>query len=477
MPITPNVSSERVVLADIYQRGSDAFIDVCDVVSESSFTVDSNRFFFRCAKAALELDPATKFDLLTVKSTAASINLSSHFDASIEERYLGALANTVVHPGAGKRHAVVVRELVKCADSLGGVAGNEPLRDILGLAEGPIFELTSKLERDGGNGVVRMGAGGLAYVRDLMDHPRKAMGIATGLQHYDDAIGGGLRENALDFIVARQKTGKTLLADNVAIFVARQKIHVLNVDTEMTQFEHLIRIYGNMAQLDLDAIEKGDYAQDAERRRRLEAAAVELDSLPYDYLPAGGMEFEDVLAAMRRWVVRTVGLTPEGKANPCVIIYDWLKLGSSSSITRNVAEHQQLGFICSELKNFQTKYGSRCLCFGQMNRDGIDTEDTSVVRGSDRITDVCTSLTIFKEKGVDEMALEAGRKARYSHKLVVLASRFGPKLARDDYINIRTVYSQGRVEEGPLALSRASLEAGNGGEIVLKADPDESVPL
>ena len=47
------------------------------------------------------------------------------------------------------------------------------------------------------------------------------------------AIGGGLRRGTVNVIGARPKTGKTLLAQNMGMNIAKQGVPVLDLDTEM----------------------------------------------------------------------------------------------------------------------------------------------------------------------------------------------------------------------------------------------------
>jgi hypothetical protein len=239
-------------------------------------------------------------------------------------------------------------------------------------------------------------------------------------------------------------------------------VPVLNVDTEMTKEEHIHRVTARMAALEMRGVEQGKYANDATRRQRLEEEARRLADIPYDFLACMSMPFEDVLAHMRRWVMRTVGLGKDGKARPCVIIYDWLKLSSAGDLSRNLQEFQLLGFITSSLKNFMGRYGVACLCFAQLNRDGIDREDTSVIRGSDRILDFCTSFTLFKEKTDDEKAEEAGSAVRYTHKLIPLIARHGPAMKGGDYINVAADFEHGRLTEGPSRDGRGGRAAARG---------------
>ena len=59
---------------------------------------------------------------------------------------------------------------------------------------------------------------------------------------------------------------------------------------------------------------------------------------------------------MRRWISRVVGLNDKGKANDCVIIYDYLKLMDSAEIKGDMKEFQILGFMITALHNLSLKY-------------------------------------------------------------------------------------------------------------------------
>ncbi|NDB58628.1 hypothetical protein EB001_09295, partial [bacterium] len=129
-----------------------------------------------------------------------------------------------------------------------------------------------------------------------------------------------------------------------------------------------------------------------------------------------------------------VKLDDNGKTNECVIIYDYLKLMSSSSITNNIQEYQALGFQITSLHNLCVKLDIPCLSFVQLNRDGITKESTDAVSGSDRLIWLCTSFTIFKIKSPEELA-EDGPNAG-NRKLVPIVARHGAGLDDGDYINM-----------------------------------------
>ena len=143
--------------------------------------------------------------------------------------------------------------------------------------------------------------------------------------------------------------------------------------------------------------------------------------------------------------MQVVGKNEEGKTNDCLVIYDYLKLMSSSSINANIQEYQALGFQISELHNICVKLDIPCLSFVQLNREGETRESTDVVSGSDRIVWLCTSFTIFKHKTLEEMADDGVRNG--NRKLVPIVSRHGAGLDYGDYINISFDGSIGLIKE------------------------------
>lgn len=460
-------AAERAVLAAVFQGGSEVYDDVADILTSRSFTVDSNQVIWSCLEKACKDQTNATLDYPTFLSSARSLGVESVFEKASEVTHLRSIMHMPVRRENIRRMAAVVRklEIARLLDAqldlgkqhLANVKGDEPIDSILMGVEQPIFDLTSLLADSTDKGVELMGAGAEEYVQYLIDNPREMVGISTGMPRFDMAIGGGLRPGAMDVIASRPKTGKTMLADKFSMHIAsRLGIPVLNIDTEMSQHEHLHRILASMAGIPIRSIECGKMSPDEQERVR--AAARALRDYPYYYRCVAGDEFEDTLSQIRRWVLRNVGIGDNGKAKPCVVIYDYLKLTSSESISKgNLTEWQRMGFIATALKNFATRYQVPILTFAQLNRDGIDKEDTSAISQSDRIIWFCTSCSIYKWKTAEEKASEPHGSEKYTHKLIPIVSRYGEGLPDGDYINIRANYKVGRIEEGP---TRRELESG-----------------
>jgi hypothetical protein len=167
------------------------------------------------------------------------------------------------------------------------------------------------------------------------------------------------------------------------------------------------------------------------------------------------------LSIARRWLVREVGFNENGKAKPCLIIYDYLKTQSASELKKALQEFQVIGFMMADLHNFAARYGVPIQCLVQLNREGIDTEDTSTIGLSDRIGQICSNFTILKNKEKNDEVFGGPCKEAGNKKLVIVAARHGPGLdpEKDMFINLRAsiqpgvskVEATGKILEGDTA--------------------------
>lgn len=129
---------------------------------------------------------------------------------------------------------------------------------------------------------------------------------------------------------------------------------------------------------------------------------------------------------VRRWVVQTVGYNQYGSINPCLLVYDYLKLTGASE-KQELKEYEAIGYRMSALHDLTTQYSLPCLTFCQLNRE-FD------VSQSDRIRWFCTSMSSLQKKTEDEIAQDGRENG--NRKLVPEDFRFGPGLEDGDYINM-----------------------------------------
>lgn len=440
-----DVASERAVLAGLFKYGEEAYLEVSDILTPETFTHQSNVMIYSCIEHLFKEERVKNVDFPSILSAAKDLGISEFVNKNEEVDHITSIMRFPVDKANIRSFAGKIRKLTvgrQLYDQLEltqkkytEITGNESIAKILGIAEESIFDFMFNLF-DNDDSPQKLFENAKERVDYLASNPVDQVGIPTGFPYYDKAIGGGLRPGTVNVIGARPKTGKTICAENMGINIAKQGIPVLDLDTEMRLADHQDRGLANIANVDMNDIETGQFAKNAVNKNNIYKALEENKDIPYFHKNISGLSFEQQLGMMRRWIAKEVGINPKtGKANKCVIIYDYLKLMDSEGMSsENLSEFQMLGFMMTGLHNFSIKYDIPFLTFIQLNRDGITKEGSDAASGSDRIIWLCSNFTIFKTKSDEEMAddgLENGAK-----KFVPVLARHGEGLKDGEYINI-----------------------------------------
>lgn len=455
-----DTAAERAVLAGICKYGDLIYLDIADLIRESTFTVDSNKVIYQCVKKIFEQQNTGAIDIAVILSAANELGLSHILSKKDELQHLRAILDFPVNSDNIRRLAAKIRkleiarllrnELQEAQDKLLDITGSENIGSILSIAEEKIFDFSNKLS-DTDNSPVSIGEDLDEYIQNLIDSPIDQVGIPTGFPVYDQAIGGGLRRGTINVIAARPKVGKTLLSDNMGFYIANKlKIPVLNMDTEMNKSDHINRVLAMMTELEIKDVETGKFTDSPSKHSKVSNAVASLKETPLFYKSIAGKAFDDQLSIMRRWLVKEVGLNPDGTAKNCVIFYDYLKLMDTQGMSQDLKEYQVLGFMMTSLHNFATKYQIPVVAFVQLNRDGITKESTDTASGSDRIIWLCSNFSIFKRKTPEEIAEDGPDNG--NRKLLPLVSRHGGGLDDNDYINCHMKGWCAKITEGKTRL-------------------------
>jgi replicative DNA helicase len=440
-PQLSDVGAERAVLAGLFTYGLESYVEISDLLDHSSFGHQNNQVIYKCIEKVLQNE--AEVDLPAILSAAEQLNLAETVNTRQELEYINSLMefpikkDNVIYFAAQIKKFEFARKIKsltsKISRDIDSINGDESIDEIIGIVENPIMEFLR--EDDIGHKPERLGEGVEEYLEFILENKCDQIGVPTGFPRYDASIGGGLRRKCVDLVSARPKVGKSVFADNVALNVARQGIPVLMLDTEMSKEDHLNRIIANLGGVPINEVATGSFADDDEKTIRVRGAIEQIKTIPYTYISVAGAPFEQIMNSIKRWVMQEVGQDETGRTKECVVIYDYLKLMSSSSITNNIQEYQALGFQITSLHNLSVKYDFPCLSFVQLNRDGITRETTDTVSGSDRLIWLCTSFSIFKVKSPEELA-EDGPNAG-NRKLVPVVCRHGPGMEDGNYINMR----------------------------------------
>lgn len=464
-----DVSAERAVLAGICQYGDAAYYDIIDYVKESTFTEEINQVIFKCLKNLFENNDNIQIDVPTMFSSAQEIGLEKYFATTADSQHLQAILTLPVELANTRKHAAKIRKLEitnllhkqlgLAQGKLQEVKGTESITSILNIAEDAVFNFGALLDEEGDE-PTKLGDGIMDHVKFLEENPIDQVGISTGFPLYDVSIGGGLRPGTVNVVVARSKIGKSMISLNMGLHIAQKlEIPVLYMDTEMVKEDQVSRILANLANVSINKLETGKFSKEPELRQRVYDASKILKEIPFFHRNISGLSFEEQVSLMRRWITMEVGMQDNGKANQCMIIYDYLKLMSASDIDNGLQEYQSLGFLISSIHNFAVRYGLPVFALVQSNRAGINQETSDIISGSDRLLWLASNLTIYKDLSDEEIA-EQGTKAGNT-KLVPVAARHGAGLQSGDYINCKRQGHIATITEGQ---TRYEIEQGKQGQ-------------
>lgn len=443
---------ENSLLSGIIKYGYTSYLDAVELVNSDCFSSFTNKIIFDCIGKIYNLDNNSKIDMSSIMSATDSIGYRGYFDSADKKNHLLEIfaisvekENIVKFAGKLKKINIAKQAYLKLDNAkhnLVAVTGDENINDILNYCDINIEEcfqadISAKHLADGTR----------TRMAELIQNPVKQVGISTGYPIYDYAIGGGLRGGSVNVLGARAKVGKSTVCTNIAYHVSSNlDIPVLYLDTELRKEEQEDRILARISQIDVNLIGTGQFAGNQFKQNQVIQAISKLENIPYYHLNIAGMSFEAQLNAARQWIIKKVGVDQvTGRANKCVIIYDYLKLMSDDSI-KSMQEYQALGFMMTQLHNFAVKYDLPIFATVQINREGIDKDSSGNISGSDRILWLCTNYTVFRNKTEEEINIDPLNNG--NKKLIVLDARHGPGLDYRNYINMKMNGSTCTLVEG-----------------------------
>lgn len=441
MNLLSDVAAERFTLAGLMKYGYAVYDEIADFITPHIFTDPTNQAIYKCIQDIMD-ESCSSIDAPTLLVKAGDLRFD-FLKNKHEMNHIKAIMETPVNVGTGPKMATriyklhVRSKLTELMDTIKEslLEGDNSLSimEILGLVEDPIFDFSSMLnESNGDYGHISDGLDD--WFDDIVNNPREIVGISSGLEAYDKAIGGGFRRRAISLIGARTKTGKSLLAQYFALHAAENGIPVLLVDTEMDRPDIWPRIIASLSGIPIERVETGKFAKSEQLLNEARKVRDKIKSLPITYLAAKERSHQDKLSFMRRWVRQEVGYDEYGRVKDCLIIYDYLKLVDADGLSNALQEYQKLGFEMGALHNFANRFDVPIVTFSQLNRDGIESESTATISGSDRIAWLCSNFSIFKLKSDDE--LEQDGPEAGNRKLYTVISRHGPAMDFGDYLNI-----------------------------------------
>ena len=470
MNILSNPASEKAVLASCYNGGIDVYYDIVDIIKPSTFLESYNELFFCCIKHIYEVMKIKKPDIASLQASAHELGIAAAINRADCSSHFRQIIDLNVNTSNARKYAAQIRKLEvtrllhkkleAAQEELLEVTGSENISSILSIAEDAVFNFSNQLdEKDSDPEPIVNGMREL--IEQLKESPVTQPGIATGFKFWDSAIGGGLRGGTVNVIGARAKGFKSGLAINMGRNIALNNIPVLYLDTEMRLADQQPRLLASFSKTPIREIETGQFSEKDSVLANILQSVEDLENQcqKFYYKNISGFSFEEQVSVMRRWIFKTVGVDTDRRANPCVIIYDYLKLMDSEGLNK-LAEHQLMGFMMTNLHNFSITHDIPILSFVQLNRDGIDNESSAAISQSDRIIWLCSNFSILKQKSPEEIANDGNQYGTF--KLIPVNCRHGAGLPPKEYISLNAARSCAFIEETDISSNiRSSNENGN----------------
>jgi len=431
-----DTSAERGILSSLCKFGKDAYLDVIDIIQPSHFTLHTNQALASVLYSIFDKDIEAKIDLNKISSVASELGLAGQITDKENFQYVNRILTFNVELSNTREFAKKVRRLAESryligllgdtAESLKKITGAETLPEIVAKVEGPIFDYTSSLT--GKEQQTKHISDGLDEYLDITIRDKKEKGkISIGYPIYEQTI--GFLNPGVHLLTGRPKIFKSTHAMNSALYCAGKTNNpCLLVDSEMSLNNgQWARAIARMTGVPFNNIFWGNL--DDSQERKINKARKILKSIPLYYCNVSGKEFGEIISSIRRWLIQIVKQNDKGLINNCLVIYDYLKL-NSSSVLKQATEWQELGFRISSLHELTVKYNVPIILYSQLSRE-MD------IAASDRARWFSSSICSMQKKSEEEIAEEGGDAG--NRKLIVEDCRFGSGLEMGDYINYNMI--------------------------------------
>lgn len=339
--------------------------DVIERLKGAEFYIQQNRDIFETVYAMFSygqtIDPVTVLDQMKVRG----VFRESSTEYIAELMRITPTAANVLEYAAIVRDRALLRNLAAAADEINNLVydGSGEAENILEAAESKIYAL-----RQGRN------IGGLlpisTVVQTVYENISEAAssgkvipGLSTGLKDLDKYI-LGLNKGELILIAARPAMGKTSIALNIAMDVAKHTDKTVAVfSLEMSREQLVSRVLAREASVPSQNMLTGQLSPDEWRRLASAAQLVSATDMRID--DNSMLTVADMNAQCRR--LSNLGL----------VVIDYLQLMQSAGGRQNSNENRQqvVSDISRMLKIMAKELNVPVVCLSQLNRASVGRSD------------------------------------------------------------------------------------------------------
>lgn len=373
--------AEQSVLGALLLDTGAAWDSVGDLLQEGDFyRREHQQIFAAVAKLAAASKPA---DIITVHQ---QLDAAGAAEAAGGLKYLNDLAQSVPSPRHARHYAEIVADHALRRAICSAAMEARALAFQPGDASATLDKVSSLFavieKRKCEVEPVPLSAA----LMDRRDHWQRLAegsatpGIPTGFPTVDRALSGGLKPGTLIPLAARTSVGKTSLAAQIGINVARKGHTVLLLSQEMAVGELVDRLVANMGRVELSQLSTGTFEGTA--WSGITDAVEEGRDLPF---------FLDDTPALTLSAIRSKARQTQRKRGLSLLIVDYLQLCAATGT--HDKRHHQIEQISRGLKALAKELGITILLLSQLNR-------ASTQRDEPQLTDLKESGAIEEDADV-----------------------------------------------------------------------------
>jgi replicative DNA helicase len=359
-----NVSIERILLKALYTQ-PESIYDVIDVLGSTPthFLDDNNRAAYTALLKLYDLGKEfSDYNLVSelgevVGRTQATTHLVKIMSAMPTTKPL-EVAYSIVDQSAKRRIYLLGDSLKKKA------VGNESHQDIIASVDTEIREITQEVTTHGAKSVASIVEQFYGSIQKKIN-PLELTMHSSGIQEFDTMLKGGFIGGQFIILAARPSMGKSMLATQIALSMARQQIPTAIFSLEMTQTELLLRLLNQNAERDVVGDRETLLGNEA-----IIDSMLDMHNIPLHIDDSGRLDLITLKTKARRLIKNE---------DVKMIFIDYLQLMTGP---QNNSREREVAELSVGLKRLAKELDIPIMCLAQLNRD-VEKRDKKIPALSD----------------------------------------------------------------------------------------------
>lgn len=461
-----NLTAEKLFLSGLI-RHTDKYFEYAQYLDDDDFHNTKTRLVHDVLRSLIVDKESVNISKSKIVSEARALGHQNFLSATDNGEWLDELLSESISEKELDHQFLEVKRQSLIEGYIGGChaihdylkSNSDNPSKIISTVEDMIVSKVHLLDK-GENAIIPLNRDIWEFIDGLAEDPGH-IGVDLGYKLWQDRI-GNVRNGGVTFLAGTTGSGKSQFGLRAALSAARMGLPVLYLDSELNEQDQKTRMVGMLSKVPYQYIETGfwrmsekqlikygvtdedvikDIVNDYKSRLTNERLRKVTKELPIDYVSVSGLDMEEILPHIRRWVLTKVKPDKNSVIPQCLVIYDYIKLASLNELKRgNAAEWQINGVNMSHLHSMMQNYNIPCLALGQTNNEM--TDGLKCVAGGKRISENCTSVSILRAKSPEERSFDPDG----SHLIKVFKARYGSG-THNSHINFNADLRFGEFEE------------------------------